>query len=90
MKYFEPYLQDSSTFDDIDISVHCDVKIFEWLLSYVQYAEYIRLVLGAEDGPASLKKREPGAPLTNFVTKHVKYKRGDRSRAAPPKLDFFA
>ena len=24
----------------VDISVHSDVKIFEWLLSYMQYSEY--------------------------------------------------
>lgn len=31
MKYFQSYLGgDSGSFDDIDISVHCDVHIFEW------------------------------------------------------------
>jgi hypothetical protein len=37
MKYFEKYLSgpDSKSLDDIDISVHCDVSIFEWLMKYV-------------------------------------------------------
>ena len=35
MKYFEKYLSDSKNLDDIDISVHCDVNIFDWLMRYV-------------------------------------------------------
>ena len=39
MKYFEKYLTDATNADDIDISVHCDIKIFEWLLKYIKYRE---------------------------------------------------
>lgn len=35
MKYFEKYLSDSKTLDDIDISVHCDINIFDWLMRYI-------------------------------------------------------
>lgn len=35
MKYFEKYLADQKSLDDIDISVHCDINIFEWLMNYV-------------------------------------------------------
>lgn len=35
MKYFRTYLNDNTSFDDIDISVHCDVNIFEWLMTYI-------------------------------------------------------
>ena len=36
MKYFERFLQENENgYDDIDISVHCDVEIFEWLMTYV-------------------------------------------------------
>ncbi|KAJ1445029.1 hypothetical protein M885DRAFT_502875 [Pelagophyceae sp. CCMP2097] len=36
MKYFRSYLGgDSGSFDDIDISVHCDVHIFEWLVQWI-------------------------------------------------------
>jgi hypothetical protein len=35
MKYFDKYLSDSKTLDDIDISVHCDISIFEWLMRYI-------------------------------------------------------
>lgn len=36
MKYFESFLSESDTgYDDIDISVHCDVEIFEWLMTYI-------------------------------------------------------
>ena len=40
MLYFQPYLKEGQDFDDIDISVHCDVKIFDWLLRYVEFKEY--------------------------------------------------
>lgn len=35
MKYFEKHLKMTDSADDIDISVHCDIKIFEWLMSYI-------------------------------------------------------
>lgn len=35
MKYFESYLSASNQYDDIDISVHCDVYIFEWLMRFI-------------------------------------------------------
>jgi hypothetical protein len=35
MKYFEKYLSGSSSIEDIDISVHCDINIFEWLMNYI-------------------------------------------------------
>ncbi|GLE05979.1 hypothetical protein PINS_up015190 [Pythium insidiosum] len=36
MKYFRAYLNQSNEHDEIDISVHCDVEIFEWLVDYIQ------------------------------------------------------
>ncbi|EQC31786.1 hypothetical protein SDRG_10575 [Saprolegnia diclina VS20] len=38
MRYFCAYLSDSGSSEDIDISVHCDVGIFEWLYNYVHAA----------------------------------------------------
>ncbi|KAF0695851.1 Aste57867_13371 [Aphanomyces stellatus] len=35
MKYFKAYLNDASAHEDIDISVHCDVSIFDWLFRYI-------------------------------------------------------
>ena len=35
MRYFEKHLNDKNQPQDIDISVHCDVKIFEWLIKYI-------------------------------------------------------
>jgi hypothetical protein len=36
MKYFEKFLKENEAgYDDIDISVHCDVEIFEWLMTYI-------------------------------------------------------
>lgn len=39
MKYFEKHLKASESTDDIDISVHWDVLIFEWLLNYIEKEE---------------------------------------------------
>lgn len=35
MKYFEKCLKKISDNDEIDISIHCDAGIFEWLLNYI-------------------------------------------------------
>ena len=35
MKYFKSYLSHEHSIDDLDISVHCDVSIFKWLMEYV-------------------------------------------------------
>lgn len=35
MKYFEKHLKVTDSAEDIDISVHCDIKIFEWLINYL-------------------------------------------------------
>lgn len=39
MKYFDKYLTEATSVDDIDISVHCDIKIFEWLMKYLKQKE---------------------------------------------------
>ena len=35
MKYFDKCLKKISDNDEIDISIHCDANIFEWLLNYI-------------------------------------------------------
>ena len=36
MRYFAEYLSsDAQRNDEVDISVHCDVDIFDWLMKYV-------------------------------------------------------
>ena len=39
MKYFEKYLSDNKNLEDIDISVHCDINIFDWLMRYIHKKE---------------------------------------------------
>lgn len=39
MKYFDQALKNMSEGDDFDISVHCDVLIFEWLLLFIEFEE---------------------------------------------------
>ncbi|KAJ8402676.1 hypothetical protein AAFF_G00363480 [Aldrovandia affinis] len=37
MKYFAEYLSmDSQRWEEVDISVHCDIQIFDWLMNYVK------------------------------------------------------
>jgi len=37
MHYFADYLSsDTHHYDDVDISVHCDIGIFDWLMQYVK------------------------------------------------------
>jgi hypothetical protein len=41
MKYFEHFLVETEGgYEDIDISVHCDIDIFEWLMAYIHNAQY--------------------------------------------------
>jgi len=40
MKYFAEYLStDAQRWEEVDISVHCDVQIFEWLMQYVKRSD---------------------------------------------------
>ncbi|POM64556.1 Hypothetical protein PHPALM_19897 [Phytophthora palmivora] len=40
MKYFQAYLNEANEHDEIDISVHCDVEIFELLMEYMHQHSY--------------------------------------------------
>ncbi|RKO94303.1 hypothetical protein BDK51DRAFT_29494 [Blyttiomyces helicus] len=35
MRYFSSYLQDHASNSIIDIDVHCDIEVFEWLMSHI-------------------------------------------------------
>ena len=52
MKYFEKYLTEATSVDDIDISVHCDIKIFEWLMKYLKLKDAGALHEQAKDDPS--------------------------------------
>eukprot|EP00792_Barthelona_sp_PAP020_P000900 TRINITY_DN1152_c0_g1_i1.p1 TRINITY_DN1152_c0_g1~~TRINITY_DN1152_c0_g1_i1.p1 ORF type:complete len:489 (-),score=119.84 TRINITY_DN1152_c0_g1_i1:63-1406(-) len=39
MKYFRDYLTNKGN-HDIDISVHCDIQIFQWLINYINYRNH--------------------------------------------------
>ena len=37
MKYFAEYLSlEPQRWEEVDISVHCDVQIFDWLMQYAK------------------------------------------------------
>ena len=46
MRYFDDYLSssDSGQWEEVDISVHCDVPVFHWLMSYAKR--------GMKEGPS--------------------------------------
>ena len=51
MRYFDDYLSSSESrqWEEVDISVHCDVSVFNWLMTYAKR--------GLKEGPT-------GEPLT--------------------------
>ena len=55
MKYFEKCLEKISEKDEIDISIHCDVLIFEWLLNYIyavdEYSKKHGNLINLKNGP---------------------------------------
>jgi hypothetical protein len=50
MKYFQKFLgvndnnNNANGYEDIDISVHCDVEIFEWLMTYIHEPESLAAI----------------------------------------------
>ena len=36
LHYFEQPSLDGNRIEDIDVSIHCDIKVFEWLINYIQ------------------------------------------------------
>ena len=49
MKYFDRCLKKISDSDEIDISIHCDAQIFEWLLNYIYAMEEYEKKLSTEE-----------------------------------------
>jgi hypothetical protein len=41
MKYFEKFIDQATKAAEIDITVHCDIKIFDWLIRYLHQREKI-------------------------------------------------
>lgn len=53
MKYFRKFLNLSNEHDEIDISVHCDVEVFEWLVAYMQQTPHASSPLESTSDAAS-------------------------------------
>jgi hypothetical protein len=54
MKYFDNCLKKISEQDEIDISIHCDAEIFEWLLNYILKTESHSKTRGSQGWQLSL------------------------------------
>ncbi|XP_066552973.1 SANT and BTB domain regulator of class switch recombination [Amia ocellicauda] len=58
MKYFAEYLSvDAQRWEEVDISVHCDVQIFDWLMNYVK-----------RNGEPAEKKDKPKLEPSNVIS----------------------
>ena len=45
MRYFQSYFSDKDSLEELDISVHCDVYIFEWLVRFMHDSSEPKLEL---------------------------------------------
>lgn len=56
MEYFSNYLSspESQQWEEVDINVHCDINVFEWLMQYVKQ--------GKLEGPCGEELTEPLLP----------------------------
>uniref|UniRef100_A0A8C5M866 SANT and BTB domain regulator of CSR n=1 Tax=Leptobrachium leishanense TaxID=445787 RepID=A0A8C5M866_9ANUR len=62
MKYFAEYLStDAQRWEEVDISVHCDVQIFSWLMKYVKRKSN-------EIDKAEAPKLEPGSVISILIS----------------------
>eukprot|EP00668_Euglena_longa_P038580 GGOE01049614.1.p1 GENE.GGOE01049614.1~~GGOE01049614.1.p1 ORF type:complete len:540 (+),score=142.95 GGOE01049614.1:133-1752(+) len=39
MRYFRAHISENGSWDDFDITVHCDVHVFHWLVTYIHATE---------------------------------------------------
>ena len=50
MRYFAEYLSvEAQRWEEVDISVHCDVQIFDWLMKYVKRGLHDKSKSGMEE-----------------------------------------
>jgi len=64
MKYFAEYLAtDIKQCEEVDISVHCDVQIFDWLMRYVQRDKTV-----APDQCPNMPKLEPNNVISILIS----------------------
>ncbi|XP_077138851.1 SANT and BTB domain regulator of class switch recombination isoform X2 [Ranitomeya variabilis] len=62
MKYFAEYLStDAQRWEEVDISVHCDVQIFNWLIKYVKRNS-------SEGDQLDVPKLEPGNVISILIS----------------------
>ncbi|XP_056423644.1 SANT and BTB domain regulator of class switch recombination-like isoform X1 [Hyla sarda] len=62
MKYFAEYLStDAQRWEEVDISVHCDVQIFNWLIKYVKRNSN-------ESDKQDVLKLEPGNVISILIS----------------------
>jgi hypothetical protein len=101
MKYFEKHLKSSESTDDIDISVHCDVLIFEWLLNYIENGEkeekksdikFYDVVVKDGDGykiSTTDKRRKPVFEIGNAISILISSDYLKMSKLVDECLDYF-
>ena len=68
MKYFEKYLTEATSVEDIDISVHCDIKIFEWLMKYLKMKDQINNGLISTTASNEDQANNPKLDIKNVIS----------------------
>ena len=69
MQYFSEYLSSDTQFsDEVDISVHCDIPVFDWLMRYAKRG----LLEGPQgeilDGPLEAPSLEPEMVVSILIS----------------------
>jgi hypothetical protein len=62
MRYFAGYLSDVPTGNDLEISVHCEIEVFELLLRFIKSSGEGRPPLAVDNVLQARAPRLPGPP----------------------------
>lgn len=69
MRYFSDYLSsDAKLWDEVDISVHCDIPVFEWLMRYAKKGLYEGPRGEILDGPLKSPTLEPETVVSILIS----------------------
>ena len=70
MHYFEEYLSSDTQqlWDEVDISVHCDVPVFEWLMTYTKRGMLEGPCGEKLSGPLEPPKLEPNTAVSILIS----------------------
>lgn len=74
MSYFAQHVQDKAPDEIVEIDVHCDVQVFEWLMAYISRKEVTlepRTVISILISSNFLQMPSLETHCLSFVHKHI-------------------